>query len=502
MAPSPIPVATVSVSPATSTLQIGGTVQLSAVTRDAGGNVLTGRALVWSSSNANIASISSAGLVTAVAAGNATFSASSEGQVGTATAVVSAPAPVPVATVSVSPATSNLSVGGTVQLSAVTRDAGGATLTGRAIAWTTATPAVATISSNGLVTAVGAGTTTLSATSEGRVGTATVTVAAAVVASVTVSLSASTLAIGQSTQATATLRDANNNVITGRTVVWTTANPAVATVTTSGVVTAVAQGTTTVTATNGTVSGNASATVTPPVSQGPAPEPGGSDVIVFQDNYDRSTVAALVQGYATRGDMLPVVDGHSGSAIRFPYTGASYDNLIEKNLGGAYTDIYFRFWWRTSPGADPTCQDRGGSGMKWFMPWRGTTNIRYTMGVGNLSNGPSGRNNIGTEFSSHDNTSTDQPNPFLSNINNSIRFNTTNDGQWHRYTLHVVTSLGDGTGYEQIWVDGTLLLDNSAFHYHHDPNGIAMVQFPGTLVNWFSGCDFTIDIDDFVAWHN
>ena len=135
-----------------------------------------------------------------------------------------------------------------------------------------------------------------------------------------------------------------------------------------------------------------------------------------------------------------------------------------------------------------------------FHAWRATTVVRYTMGIGNLSNGPTGRENLGTEFSSHDNTSTREPNPFLSNVNNSIRFNTTNDGQWHKYTLHVVTSLGDGTGYEQIWVDGALVLDNSAFRYDHDPAGIAMVQFPGALVQWFSGCDFTIDIDDFVAW--
>ena len=45
----PVPVATVSVSPTSPNLQIGGTAQLSATTRDASGNALSGRAVAWSS---------------------------------------------------------------------------------------------------------------------------------------------------------------------------------------------------------------------------------------------------------------------------------------------------------------------------------------------------------------------------------------------------------------------------------------------------------------------
>jgi hypothetical protein len=132
------------------------------------------------------------------------------------------------------------------------------------------------------------------------------------------------------------------------------------------------------------------------------------------------------------------------------------------------------------------------------MPWRLTTTLRYTMGVGNLSGGPSGFTNTGLEFSSHDNTSSNEPNPFMQNINKTKTFKTTADGAWHEYTLHVVTGNG---GYEQIWVDGVLVLDNSAYKYDHDPNGIGLIQFPGTMVQWFSGCDFTVDIDDLAIWH-
>lgn len=500
----PIPVASVTVTPATSNLQVGGTVQLAASTRDANGNVLTGRALAWSSSNTGIATISTAGLVTAVSAGTATLSATSEGRVGNATVVVTAAGPAPVATVTVTPSNSSLQVGGTVQLTAVTRDAAGNVLTGRVIAWSSSSPTIASITANGLVTAVSAGAATLSATSEGRSGTSTVTVGTPTggsVGSVNISFAKTVLAVGEQTQAMATVRDLSGAVVTGRAITWQSANPSVATISSSGVVTAVALGTVTITGTAGGVAGQDDVAVgTAPVPI-PAPEPDASSVILFQDNFDKSSLDALTAGYATRGDMALVTDGHSGQAIRFIYSNNSSDNLIEKNLGGAHQDIYFRYWYRTSVGADPTCNGRGGLGMKWFMPWRATTFVRYTMGVGNLSNGPNGRENLGLEFSSHDNTSTREPGPFLQNVNKSIRLSTTNDGRWHEYTLHVVTDTGAGWGYEQIWVDGTLLLDNSAFKYDHDPAGIGMVQFPGVVVNWFSGCDFTIDVDDFVIWH-
>lgn len=171
--PPPAPVASVSVSPASSTLQVGATVQLSAVTRDSSNNVVTGRVITWSSSNSAISSVSTSGLVTAVAAGSATITATSETKTGTAAITVSAPAPAPVATVSVSPASSTFLVGATVQLSATTRDANNNVLTGRVVTWASANPGIASVSSTGLVSGVGAGSTTITATSETKTGTAT-----------------------------------------------------------------------------------------------------------------------------------------------------------------------------------------------------------------------------------------------------------------------------------------------------------------------------------------
>ena len=89
----PAPVATVAVSPATATLAPGATTQLTVVLRDAAGNTLTNRSVTWSTANAAVATVSTTGLVTAVAAGSATITATSEGRAGGAAITVSAPAP-------------------------------------------------------------------------------------------------------------------------------------------------------------------------------------------------------------------------------------------------------------------------------------------------------------------------------------------------------------------------------------------------------------------------
>jgi len=220
------------------------------------------------------------------------------------------------------------------------------------------------------------------------------------------------------------------------------------------------------------------------------------NVILWSDNFNRSSGADLVALYDKRGVQELITDGHSGNAIRFPYTEASSDNLIEKSFAPT-TDIYFRYWYRLSVGADPTCGGRNDSGFKWFMPWR-AVNPRYTMGVSLLLGGPAGFKNTGLEFSAHDNTSVEMPNPFNQNISKAKTFKTTADGAWHEYTLHVVTG---NSGYEQIWVDGLLVLDDSSYHYDHNAEGISLIQFPGTMVQWYPGCEFTVDVDDFAIWH-
>src|SRR5207244_4447319 len=115
------PVASVTVTPASASVQAGQTVQLTATLKDANGNILTGRTVTWSSNNTSVATVNNTGLVMGVAAGGpATITATSEGQSGTSSITVT---PVPVASVTVTPSTASVAVGATVQLTATPKDA-------------------------------------------------------------------------------------------------------------------------------------------------------------------------------------------------------------------------------------------------------------------------------------------------------------------------------------------------------------------------------------------
>src|SRR3989449_26191 len=71
----PVPVASVAVSPASPSIAVGQTVQLAAVTKEAAGNVLTGRTVTWTTSNSSVATVSASGLLTGVTIGTATITA-------------------------------------------------------------------------------------------------------------------------------------------------------------------------------------------------------------------------------------------------------------------------------------------------------------------------------------------------------------------------------------------------------------------------------------------
>lgn len=86
-----VQIASLAVSPASATLAPGATQQLIAVAKDAAGNVLTGRVVTWSTSNAAAATVSPLGVVFAQAAGSATITATSEGKAASAAITVSAP---------------------------------------------------------------------------------------------------------------------------------------------------------------------------------------------------------------------------------------------------------------------------------------------------------------------------------------------------------------------------------------------------------------------------
>ncbi len=253
-------VGSVSVTLGATQLLPGATTSASAEVRSSAGAVLSGRNITWTSSAPSVATVDAAGGVVAVSAGTTAITASSEGKSGSATLTVTLP---PVATVALTLAQSSVVAGSTTAATVLLRDNAGNTLTGRAITYTSSSPGVATIDNNGSIIAISAGTTTITATSEGQSGSAPLTVLPPPVATVTVSLQQTTVVLGDGTTASAVLRDAGGSTLSGRTISWSSSNPAVANVSTSGVISSASVGTTTITATSEGIGGSATLTVIP-----------------------------------------------------------------------------------------------------------------------------------------------------------------------------------------------------------------------------------------------
>jgi uncharacterized protein YjdB len=175
--PPPPVVTTVTVAPTSASVVAGATTTLQATVKDQNGNAMTGQTVTWSTNNAAAATVNSSGVVTGVAAGSATITATSSGKIGTSSITVTAVAPV-VTTVTVAPTSASIVAGATTTLQATVKDQNGNVMTGQTVTWTTNNAAAATVNSSGVVTGVAAGSATITATSSGKTGTSSITVTA------------------------------------------------------------------------------------------------------------------------------------------------------------------------------------------------------------------------------------------------------------------------------------------------------------------------------------
>jgi hypothetical protein len=137
---------------------------------------------------------------------------------------------------------------------------------GSLVTWQTSQPSVATIDSEGVVTAVGRGVTQISATYERVTGITPLTVGQPALLSIAVSPSASSVPVGESKQLTATgsFSDGSTQGLT-QSATWSSSVPATATVNAQGFVTGMSAGVTQVSAAYHGITGTASVTVGPPV---------------------------------------------------------------------------------------------------------------------------------------------------------------------------------------------------------------------------------------------
>jgi uncharacterized protein YjdB len=245
----PAPVETVVVSPATIDVLTGGTGALEAQVKDASGNVLRNRRVVWASANPAIATVSDNGIVAGVSAGRVDVAATSEGVSDIASVTVVAAA-ARVSSVRIAPDKADLLVAGSTNLVATPYDSRGASIVGRTVVWMTNNATVAAVSQTGQVTGILPGAAVITAVIDGVSGTSAITVRLVPVARVTVTPSTVAIDAGKTATLTARVTDAAGNVLTGREVTWTSSDTRIVTVDQAGVVRGVRSGTVVVTATS------------------------------------------------------------------------------------------------------------------------------------------------------------------------------------------------------------------------------------------------------------
>ncbi|HTT28254.1 MAG TPA: Ig-like domain-containing protein [Solirubrobacteraceae bacterium] len=168
--------ASVVVTPATASIAVGSGTQLTATPKDSAGNPLSGRPVIWRSTDSTTASVNGSGLVQGVRAGTATVIATIDGFSGAASVTVTATTTSRTASVVVTPATASVAVGSVAQLTATPKDSAGNPVPGRPVTWRSSDSTIATVSGTGLVQGVRAGTVTITATIDAHSGTAGVTV--------------------------------------------------------------------------------------------------------------------------------------------------------------------------------------------------------------------------------------------------------------------------------------------------------------------------------------
>ena len=251
--PEPPRPTTVTVTPAAAELtSLDATVQLAADVRDQNTQVMAGAVVTWSSGDAGIGSVDPTGLVTAVANGTATITATAGSASGTATVTVTQM----VSTVAVTPSVDTLVAGDTLRLSASAMDANGHPVAETEFSWASADTQVATVDASGLVTGVEAGEVEITATVSEVSGRAALTIVAPVPTTVEVTPDTVTLtAIEQTTQLSAEVRDQLGRGMSDAPVSWSSADTMVAIVDSAGLVTAAGAGATRVSAASGEASG-------------------------------------------------------------------------------------------------------------------------------------------------------------------------------------------------------------------------------------------------------
>ena len=441
--------------------------------------------------------VSVSGLVTALTAGITTISAASEGASGTAAITVTAARPGAVSDLSVV-SVSQSSV--TLQFTEVDDGTGqparyDVRFEPAPISWgsapevsqgTCATPVEGTsIGATRLCTVEGlsAGTTyefqlvpyrgeldvnaVFGPLSNVAQGTTEASVAA--VASVTVSPSSADAYVGQTVQLTATLRDADGSVLTGRVVTWASSDPAVATVSSSGVASGKAVGTVTITATREGKQGAAAVSVSEWTGNADYPNEPTGFTPIFEHALDAipSSSNGILGNWRSTPSGQPnfsiVADadapfGPNVLDIKYRAGMRAGDSPGKFFISGSfpgfsgdqgYEEIYYSHYvklvgsdWEQPPANQKLFYSPRGTGGKPFLGLRSTT-------------GSGGSGALVADF------------PFKWSMNNAPIFSSGRAfkvGQWHHIELYMKHSTIDvADGIVKVWLDGALQINDTAY---------------------------------------
>ena len=255
--PEEVAVSSISLGQTTAEMLIGETVQLTATILPSNA---TDKSVTWASSKQSVATISNNGLITAIAEGQSTITASSGGKSATCQVTVSSGF-VAVVSISIDRESVTLEEEGSTTLVATVKpdDA-----TDKSVAWSSSNTSVATVDQSGKVTAMKEGSATITARASDKQTTCSVAVKKKVIAVTSVTLSKTELSLnkGQSETLTATVKPDN---ATDKSVTWSSSNTAIATVDSNGKVTAIAGGNATITAKAGDQQATCAVTVSVPL---------------------------------------------------------------------------------------------------------------------------------------------------------------------------------------------------------------------------------------------
>lgn len=240
----------------------GMTLQLSANgTYSDGTNSNVSSQVTWKTSDATVATISSAGLLTALKQGSVSVTAAMGAVTGSASITVGQPI---LTSIKVT-GPSSVALGATEQFAAqgTYSDQSTQTLTSQ-VTWNTSNSTVATIAASGLLTAKSQGTAQVMATVGSLLGNMAITVSAPVAARIQINPASFSVAAGQTRQLTASAVYTDGTVVdVSSQTTWTSSTTNVVTVSAAGLATGVSQGSATITGTVGSLSGTANASVTP-----------------------------------------------------------------------------------------------------------------------------------------------------------------------------------------------------------------------------------------------